>query len=258
MKLNKPEDALACPVARVFTKARVESEEQNDLRDILSDPVYSVCNHPHYRATWFSFNRLNTSGRPAESEEWGMTKTWTQWKLLIHVQLSSYDPNLEESVREAAELLSFIHKASSSASCTRTIVDLCYSCIWPDFKALHLLVQRIKCRFDNLAEFDLCIYRDGRARRLIWEHDNYMSIYDTTLKLHVSTASAAQYRSTLLAAWEASEYVDKVRSMWIDKDIQYPCRSRRARSYFSDPDYYNEAEYMDPYILEAGPFDAGW
>ena len=185
-------------------------------------------------------------------------KKWTPWKLLIHVQLSRYDPNLEESVREAAELLSFIHTASSSVRRTRTIIDLCYSCIWPDFKALHLLVQRIKCRFDNLAEFDLCIYRDGRARRLIWEHDNYMSIYDTTLKLHVSTASAAQYRSTLLAAWDASEYVDKVRSMWIDKDIQYPHRPRRYGFCYDGYDSDYSPEDMDPYILEAGPFDAGW
>ena len=187
-----------------------------------------------------------------------MNKTWTPWKLLIHVQLSSYDPNLEESVREAAELMSFIHKASSSVKCTRTIVDLCYSCIWPDFDALHLLVQRIKNRFDNLAEFDLCIYRDGRARRLIWEHNNYMGIYDTTLELPVSTASAEQYRSTLLAAWDASEYVDKVCSMWIYKDIQYPSRPRRYGFCDDDPDPDYSPEAMDPYILEAGPFDAGW
>ena len=185
-------------------------------------------------------------------------KKWTPWKLLIHVQLNSYDPNLEDSAREAAELMSFIHTASSSVRCTRTTVDLCYSCIWPDFDTLHLLVQRIKNRFDNLAEFDLCIYRDGRARRLIWDHDNYMSIYDTTLKLHVSTASAAQYRSTLLAAWEASEYVDKVRSMWIDKDIQYPRRPRRYGFCYDGYDSDYSPGDMDPYILEAGPFDAGW
>lgn len=187
-----------------------------------------------------------------------MNKTWTPWKLLIHVQLSSYDPNLEESVREAAEVMFFIHKASSSVSCTRTIVDLCYSCIWPDFGALHLLVQRIKCRFDNLAELDLCIYRNGRARRLIWEHNNYMGIYDTTLELPVSTDSAAQYRSTLLTAWETADHGAKVRSMWIDKEIQYPRRPRRYGfcDDDSDPDY--SPENMDPYILEAGPFDAGW
>lgn len=191
------------------------------------------------------------------------TGDWKPWQILI--ELKSSHKNAEtEALKGVRVCGTFLWKSKIISKTEESSVYIYAPGAWPDFSCLHLLCKHLidslhLCSADALY---ITIFRGTRIRHIMWDGDGTGDL--NGFDLYLSDPVLADTLEDAIEVADKVDISDCERGFTIRLVPFWKRKRRRYRpvhhpeddsSYWGDDSPYPD---YDPYILEAGPFDAGW